>query len=76
MAAQYPHRGITMHRLPVDGNYPGAIFTLASALIFLLAVPALWYLLIAAGAAGFAIAAVLDLVHQKPVEAKRLSLLV
>jgi hypothetical protein len=52
-----PHRGITMHRLPVGGNFPGLLFALGSMLIFLLAIPALWYVLAGAAALGLLIAA-------------------
>jgi len=74
MEGKFPHRGITMHRLPVGGNFPGLVFALGTASIFLFAVPALWYVLVAALTAGFAIAAVLQLAHRKPLESKRLSL--
>jgi len=71
---KYPHRGITMHRLGVGGNVPGMVFAVGTALIFLLAVPALWYVLMAALAAGFAIAAVLQFAHRKPPKSERLFL--
>ena len=60
-----------LYRLPVGDNFVGAVFAVGSARIFLLAVPALWYALVAALAAGFAIAAVLDFAHRKPTEFER-----
>ena len=69
-----PHRGITMHQMPVGGNIPGVIFAVGSALIFLLAIPALWYVVVAAFAAGLVIAAILQIVHRKPADSPTLSL--
>jgi hypothetical protein len=64
-----------MHQLPVAGNFPGLVFAVGSALIFLFAIPALWYVLVAAVAIGLVIAAVLQVVHQgHPDETARLSL--
>jgi len=75
MHNEYPHRGITMHRLPVGDNLPGLIFAVGSALIFLFAIPALWYVMVAAVAIGLVIAAVLQVLHQRhPDETARLSL--
>jgi hypothetical protein len=54
-----------MHRLTVGGNFPELLFAVGTALIFLLAIPALWFVVVAALAAGFAIAAVLQIVHRK-----------
>ena len=65
MASEHPHRGITMHQLPVAGNFPGFLFAVGSALIFLLAIPALWYVVVAALATGLVIAALLQLLHRK-----------
>jgi hypothetical protein len=64
MESKSPHRGITMHRLQVAGDLPGLIFAVGSALIFLLAIPALWYVIAGALAVGLVIAAVLKLVHR------------
>jgi hypothetical protein len=69
-----PHRGITMHRLPVAGNFPGLVFAMGSALIFLFAIPALWFVVVAAFAAGLAIAAVLQITHRKPTESAKLTI--
>ena len=61
MENKYPHPGITMHQLPVGSSFPGLLFAVGSALIFLFAIPALWYVLAAAVAVGLVIAAVLQL---------------
>jgi len=75
MHSEYPHRGITMHRLPVGDNLPGLVFAVGSALIFLFAIPALWYVLVAAVVIGLVIAALLQVVHQRnPGETSRLTL--
>ena len=74
MEAKAPHRGITMHRLPVEGNLPGLIFAVGSALIFLLAIPALWFLVVGALATGLVIAAILQIVHRKPTEPRQFSI--
>jgi hypothetical protein len=75
MPSEHPHRGITMHQLPVSGNLPGLVFAVGSALIFLFAIPALWYVLVAAVAIGLVIAAVLQVVHREhPDETARLTL--
>ena len=75
MHSENLHRGITMHQLPVAGNIPGLIFAVSSALIFLFAIPALWYVLVAAVAVGLVIAALLQALHQeRPDETARLTL--
>ncbi|HEY4054020.1 MAG TPA: hypothetical protein VGL74_09760 [Terriglobales bacterium] len=75
MPSENPHRGITMHQLPVAGDFPGLVFAVGSALIFLFAIPALWYVLVAAVVIGLVIAALLQVVHQRhPNETARLSL--
>ena len=63
-----------MHHLPVGGDFPGLVFAVGSSLIFLLAIPALWYLVAGALAVGLVIAAVLQLMHDKPDESKKLTL--
>ena len=63
-ASEYPHRGITMHQMPVGSNFPGLLFAVGSALIFLLAIPALWYVVVAAAAVGLVIAALMQLFHR------------
>ncbi|HEX3740950.1 MAG TPA: hypothetical protein VHV29_14715 [Terriglobales bacterium] len=65
MESKSPHRGIDMHRLPVGGDFPGLVFAVGSALIFLIALPALWYLVVGALAVGLVIAAVTQTVHDK-----------
>jgi uncharacterized membrane protein (DUF106 family) len=57
---KYPHPGITMHQLPVGSSFPGVLFAVGSALIFLFAIPALWYILVAAIVVGLIFAAVLQ----------------
>jgi hypothetical protein len=66
MESKSPHRGIDMHRLPVGGDFPGLVFAVGSALIFLIALPALWYVVAGALAVGLIIAAVLQIIHDKP----------
>jgi hypothetical protein len=63
MDVKSPHRGITMHQLPVGGDFPGLLFAVGCALIFLLAIPALWYVLGAAVTVGLFIAGVLQIVR-------------
>jgi hypothetical protein len=53
------HRGITMHRLPVGGEFPGWVFAVGSMLIFLIALPSLWYFLGLAVLLGIGFAAIL-----------------
>jgi hypothetical protein len=65
MESKSPHRGIDMHRLPVGGDFPGLVFAIGSALIFLIALPALWYVVAGALAVGLVIAAVLRIIHDK-----------
>ena len=65
MEAKSPHRGIDMHRLPVGGDFPGVLFAVGSALIFLIALPALWYVIMGALAVGLVIAAVLQMIHER-----------
>lgn len=57
------HDGITMHKLPVGSGFPALLFTVGSALIFLIALPSLWFFLGMAVLFGVGIAAVLHLVH-------------
>jgi hypothetical protein len=74
METKSPHRGITMHRLPVGGDFPGLVFAVGSALIFLIALPALWYLVVGALAVGLVIAAVLQMIHDRSDESQRTTL--
>lgn len=74
MENKSPHRGITMHRLPVGGNFPGLLFAVGTALIFLLAIPALWFVVVGAFAVGLVVAAVLQILHNRPAKSATLNL--
>jgi len=74
MESKSPHRGIDMHRLPVGGDLPGLVFAVGTALIFLIALPALWYVVVGALAVGLVIAAVLQIVHDRPDQSQKLTL--
>ena len=74
MESKSPHRGITMHQLPIGGDFPGLVFAVGSALIFLIAIPALWYVVAAALAVGLVMAAVLQIVRERPDESEGVSL--
>jgi hypothetical protein len=74
MESKSPHRGIDMHRLPVGGDLPGLVFAVGTALIFVIALPALWYLVVGALAVGLVIAAVLQMIHDRPDESQRSTL--
>jgi hypothetical protein len=74
MESTSPHRGIDMHRLPVGGDFPGLVFAVGTALIFLIALPALWYVVVGALAVGLVIAAVLQILHDRPDQSKKLTL--
>lgn len=56
------HPGITMHKLSFGGGFIGLLFTVGSALIFVLGLPALWYFVALAFALGVGIAVFLRLV--------------
>lgn len=74
-SAEYPHRGLTMHQMKVGGNLPGLLFAVGSVLIFLVAIPALWYFVAAALVAGIAVAALLHTVHRLyPEEQERITI--
>jgi hypothetical protein len=53
-----------MHRMPVGGNFPGLVFAVGSVLIFLIALPQLWYFLGLAVLLGLGVAAVLRFAHR------------
>jgi len=53
-----------MHKLPVGGGVAGFLFTVGSVLIFLLALPMLWYFVALAVALGVGIALVLRIAHR------------
>ena len=64
-----------MHQMPVTGNFPGLLFAVGSALIFLFAIPALWYVVAAAGVVGIVIALVLQVFHRaRPDETSQLTM--
>ena len=65
MESKSPHRGIDMHRLPIGGDFPGLVFAVGCASIFLIAVPALWYVEVGALAVGLVVAATLQIIHDK-----------
>lgn len=73
MEPKPPHRGITMHRVPVGGNFAGLVFTLGSMAIFLIAIPALWVPVLAAGLLGIGIAAFRQFI-QRPRAPQRIDL--
>lgn len=54
-----------MHQLPIGGNFPGLVFAAGTALIFLLAIPALWYFSLSALVAGLLIAAALQIAQNR-----------
>ena len=73
--SESPHRGITMHELPVGGGFPGLLFAVGSALIFLFAIPALWFVVGAALVVGLILAVLLPFFHRvHPHETARLTL--
>jgi hypothetical protein len=74
MESKSPHSGIDMHRLPVGGDLPGLVFAVGTALIFVIALPALWYLVVGALAVGLVIAAVLQILHDRPDQSQKLTL--
>ena len=61
--SESPHRGITMHQIPVGSGFPGLLFAVGSALIFLFAIPALWVVVAAALVVGIILAVVLPIFH-------------
>jgi hypothetical protein len=74
--AQNRHPGISMHKLPVGGNFVGLLFAVGSALIFVLGFPTLWYFVALACALGVGVAILLRLVnHYRSQHNKPLSIL-
>ena len=61
---EYPHQGITMHRIRFDGGFAGLVFTVGCMALFLAGLPVLWYPFIAALALGAAVALVLRIAHR------------
>lgn len=70
------HPGITMHQLSFGGGFVGLLFTVGSALIFVLGFPTLWYFVAFAFILGIGIAIVLRLASNSRTErSKPLSIL-
>ena len=63
------HPGIAVHKVPVGADVPGLLFAVGMVFIFLLAVPALSFLLAGAAVLGIAIAWALRALHRsQPLE--------
>jgi len=74
--AENRHPGISMHKLPVGGDFVGLLFAVGSALIFVLGLPTLWYFVAFACVLGVGIAIFLKLVnHHRSQHDKPLSIL-
>ena len=58
------HPGISMHKLPVAGDFVGLLFAVGSALIFVLGLPTLWYFVAFAAALGVGVAVLLKFVNR------------
>ena len=70
------HPGISMHKLPVGGGFVGLLFTVGTAVIFILGFPTLWYFVAFSAGVGVAIALVIRVVHQRTSDrSKPLSIL-
>jgi len=63
-ADDYPHQGITMHRIRMDGGFAGLLFTIGTMAVFLTGLPLLWYPFVGALALGVGIATVLHFLHR------------
>ena len=59
MKQDYPHQGITMHRLRFGGGFAGLVFTIGTMAVLLAGLPVLWYPFVGALALGLGIATVL-----------------
>ena len=64
MKPDSPHPGITMHQIKVSGGFMGLVFTVGSAAIFLIAIPALWAPLLGSLVFGICFALILRLVRR------------
>jgi len=62
------HPGITMHKLSVGGGFIGVVFTVGTALIFVIGFPALWSFVAFSAALGIAIAVLLHLARGRQAE--------
>jgi hypothetical protein len=58
------HPGIAVHKVPVGADVPGLLFAVGMVFIFLLAVPALSYVLAGAAVLGLGIACILRVLHR------------
>ncbi len=65
MKQDFPHQGITMHRIRFDGGFAGLVFTVGCMLIFLFGTPGLWVVFPAAVMLGLLIAALLHFLHRR-----------
>jgi hypothetical protein len=63
VAQEYPHQGITMHRIRFGGGFAGLLFTVGCMALFLVGLPVLWYPFVGALAMGVAIATALHFLH-------------
>ena len=63
MGAEYPHQGITMHRIRFGGGFAGLVFTVGCMLLFLVGTPGLWVVFPAAIVLGALIAIFLHVIH-------------
>ena len=71
-----PHPGISMHKLSVGAGFPGVLFMVGCAAIFVLGLPALWYFVAFSAALGIAIALILHFANEgRSKRAKPLSIL-
>jgi uncharacterized membrane protein YfcA len=61
---EYPHPGITMHRIRFGAGFAGLVFTIGCMALFLAGAPILWYPFIAAIVIGLAIACLLHMVRR------------
>ncbi len=66
MTEDYPHEGITMHRLRVGGDPAGFIFAIGIVVIFLMGIPESWEYLGIAVVAGAVVALLLG--RRKPMK--------
>lgn len=62
------HPGISMHKLSVGGGFIGAVFTVGTALIFVIGFPALWSFVAFSAALGIVIAVLLHLASGRQAE--------
>jgi hypothetical protein len=69
--AENPHPGISMHKLPVGPGFIGLVFTVGSALIFILGLPQLWYFVVLSAALGLGFAIILRLISRHRSEREK-----